>query len=154
MSLPEACNAGPCRPGSCLPVTCLELLQTRTSHSQRASPSPAPQSLVIRPCILATKSSLAEELIHLPSASLTPFKWEIRGIQLPLWWPGKPGEGRNYHPMPCPLDHLWEPRPQGPAGKEDTSPKGTEKGHWVPHVLHRAPGRGLWVSVLSLPSSS
>ena len=102
MSLPKACDAEPCRPGSCLPVTCLELLQTRTNHSQRAPPSPAPQSLVIRPCILATKSSLAEELIHLPSASLTPFKWEVRGSHLPLWRPGKLGEGRTYHPHSLP----------------------------------------------------
>ena len=102
MSLPKAGDAEPCGPGFCLPVTCLELLQTRTNHSQQASPSPAPQSLVIRPCILATKSSLAEELIHLPSASLTPFKWEVRGSHLPLWWPGKPGEGRTYHPHALP----------------------------------------------------
>ena len=60
-----------CSPQSCLPVPCLERLQSRTDPSQlqslslSLSLSPAPQSLVIRLCILATKSSLAEKLTHL-----------------------------------------------------------------------------------------
>lgn len=78
--------------------TCLKRLQIRTNHSQPTVSLSSPQSLVIRPCILATGSSLAEQLIHLPSASLTPCEWEMRGSHLLLWQPGKLGGGWNCQP--------------------------------------------------------
>lgn len=85
-SLTPACRCA--RTHSCLPVTCLEVLQIGTNHGQTtASFSLALQSLLIRPCILATESSLADELIHLPSASSTPSAWKMRGSHLLLRQP-------------------------------------------------------------------
>lgn len=96
----KPCAAELCGPHSCLPVTCLELLRIGTNRSQLQSLSPALQSLLIRPCILATKSSLAEELIHLPSTSSTPFEWEMRGSHLLLGQPREAGRRQELPALP------------------------------------------------------
>lgn len=71
------------------------------SQPTTLSLAPALQSLLIRSCILATESSLADELIHLPSACSTPSAWEMRRSHLLLRQPGR-AERRKALQLPCP----------------------------------------------------
>lgn len=140
---------GAAAPTPSLPVTCLEALQIRTNHGRRqALAHTALQSLLIRPCILATKSSLAEELIHLPSASATPFEWEMRGSHLLLPQP-RSGEEEGPASSPCPLgiapQDLQGPEGGGGGGGvcvRDGAERSPGEGHRAPQLVSTCPVLG------------
>lgn len=147
MPLPKPGAVDLCRPLACLLGTRLERLWIRTNRSQPQSLSlSSPQSLIIRPCILATESSLAEQLIHLPSASMTPCEWEMRGSHLLLWQPGSWEEGGAASPPRCLLDGQQEPRHAGTCREGGNRPDGCQTelsgsvfGTCLPCAGHLAP---------------